>query len=396
VHGVVITRFENQPAARQFRNRLERRGVRVYTHMPIPGYPTDVDRIVGPDGYGRNEFVESGRPLVVVTGPGPNSGKLSTCLSQLYHERQRGLRAGYAKFETFPIWNLPLEHPVNVAYEAATVDIRDYNTIDPHHLAAYGATAVNYNRDVAIFPILQRILERITGAESVYRSPTDMGVNRAGFGIVDDEATREAARQEVIRRYFRGLSEYAMGFGDKESVERLEIILKRLDLRPEGRAVVLPAREAAARAQERHKGDQGIFCGAAIQLQDGTVVTGSNSPLMHASSSLVVNAIKHLSGLPRALHLLPPTITESIGNLKRNVLNKKTVSLDLEETLIALSISATANPAAQLAMEKLKDLAGCEVHLSHLPTPGDEGGLRRLGVNLTSDPNFPTRNLFMT
>jgi uncharacterized protein (UPF0371 family) len=394
VRGVVITRFEDQPAALQFKNKLERRDVRVCTHRPIPGYPADVERIVGPEGYGKNDFIETTKPLVVVTGPGPNSGKLSTCLSQLYHERQRGLTAGYAKFETFPIWNLPLDHPVNIAYEAATVDINDYNTIDPHHLAAYATATVNYNRDVAVFPIVKRLLERITGAESVYRSPTDMGVNRAGFGIVDDDVVREAARQEIIRRQFRARSEYAMGIGDKESVERLELIMKRLDLQPEGRSVVPPAREAATRAQDEHKGNEGVFCGAAIELRDGTVVTGNNSPMMHAASSVVINAIKHLSGLPKTLRLLPPMITESIANLKKNVLNKKTVSLDLEETLIALSISATVNPGAQLAMERLKDLAGCEVHLTHLPTPGDEGGLRRLGVNLTSDPNFPSRNLF--
>jgi uncharacterized protein (UPF0371 family) len=396
VRGVVITRFEDQPAAVQFRNRLERRDVRVVVHRPIPGYPTDLDRIVGPEGFGRNEYVETQKPLVVVTGPGPNSGKLSTCLSQLYHERARGVRAGYAKFETFPIWSLPLEHPVNIAYEAATVDIRDANEIDPHHLAAYGKVAVNYNRDVAIFPVLRRILERILGGEAPYRSPTDMGVNRAGFGITDDAVVCDAARQEIVRRYFRGLSEYAMGVGDRESVERLERLLQRIDVRPDARPVVLPARAAAARAEENRKGNEGIFCGAAIELPDGTIVTGNNSPMMHASSSLVLNAVKHLAGIPREQDLLPPCVTESIANLKKNVLAKPSVSLDVEETLIALSIGATTDASARRAMEKLKDLCGCEVHLTHLPTPGDEGGLRRLGVHLTSDPNYPTRNLFIT
>jgi len=394
VSAVVITRFEEQPAAKIFKNRLERRNIRVYTHRYTKGYPTDVDLIVSDEGYGANTYLETKNPLVVVTGPGPGSGKLATCLSQLYHDHKRGLNSGYAKFETFPIWNLPLKHPVNVAYEAATADIGDFNLIDPFHLEACCATAVNYNRDVEIFPVLQRILKRIMGADSIYRSPTDMGVNRAGFGIIDDGLTKEAAKQEVIRRYFRYSCEHAMGAADKNTVQKVELLMKELNVGPQDRKVVAPAREAAHEAQKKGKGNQGIFCGAAIELRDGTIITGKNSPLMHAASSLVLNAIKHLAGLPDRIHLLSPNIIESIRNLKERTLKARTVSLDLEETLIALSIGAATNPTAQLTMEKLEELQGCEVHMTHIPTPGDEAGLRRLGVNLTSEPNFSTKSLF--
>jgi len=395
VTAVVVTRFEAQPSAVLFKNRLERRGVRVYTHSRTRGYPTDVDLIVSDRGYGANPYIETGRPLVVVTGPGPGSGKLATCLSQLYHEHKRGVRAGYSKFETFPIWNLPLKHPVNVAYEAATVDLKDFNLIDSFHLEAYGETAINYNRDVEAFPLLERILERISGAESVYKSPTDMGVNRAGFGIVDDDAVKEAARQEIIRRCFRCRCEYAMGLADKDAEERAELLMTEVGVKAEDRLVVTPARRAAAGAREAGKGNQGIFCGAALELPGGEIVTGRNSPLMHAASALTINAIKQLAGIPDGIHLLSPATMESIASLKKNILSARSVSLDLEETLIALAISATANPGAQTAMERLKDLSGCEVHMTHIPTPGDEAGLRRLGVNLTSDPDFSTKNLFV-
>ena len=396
VLGVNITRFENQPAATLFKNKLERRGIRVYTHRYTKGYPTDVDLIVSDEGYGANEYIETEKSLVVVTGPGPGSGKLATCLSQLYHDYKRGLKSGYAKFETFPIWNLPLKHPINVAYEAATADIKDFNLIDPFHLEAYGQIAVNYNRDVEIFPVLKRILEKITEGSSFYKSPTDMGVNRAGFAITDDEVAREAAKQEVIRRYFRYRCEYVMGFNDKETVQRVELFIKDFNLEPEDRRVVDPARQAAREAQEKEKGNEGIYCGAAIELKDGTIITGSNSPLMHAASSLVLHAIKHLADIPDKIQLLPAYITDSVRNLKTEILNEKTISLDLEETLIALSIGAMTNPAAQLAIEKIKELRNCEVHMTHIPAPGDEAGLRRLGVNLTSDPDFSTKDLFVS
>ncbi|MBN2346828.1 MAG: DUF1846 family protein, partial [Candidatus Aminicenantes bacterium] len=377
-----------------FQNKLERRGVRVFTHSFTKGYPTEIDTIVSDEGYGANEYIETAKPIVVVTGPGPGSGKLATCLSQLYHEHRRGVSSGYAKFETFPIWNLPLNHPVNVAYEAATADLKDINLIDHFHLEAHNVKAVNYNRDIEAFPLLRRILEKITENPLVYHSPTDMGVNRAGFGIRDDKAVREAAAQEVIRRYFRYQCEYAMGVADKETVERLRLFMEDLGVSEESRKVVNPARQAALDAQRAGKGHAGIFCGAAIELADGTIVTGKNSPLLHAASSLILNAAKRLAGIPDPMHLLPPSITESLGRLKKEVLKGREVSLNLDETLIALGISASSNPAAQAAVEKLPELRSREVHMTHMPTPGDEAGLRKLGVNLTSDPGYSTHTLF--
>jgi uncharacterized protein (UPF0371 family) len=395
VLAVVITRFEGQPAAKIFKNKLERRNIKVYTHKYTKGYPTDIDVIVSEKGYGANDYIETKKPLVVVTGPGPGSGKLATCLSQLYHDHQKGLKSGYAKFETFPIWSIPLKHPVNVAYEAATADIKDFNLIDPFHLEAYKKTSINYNRDVEVFPVVKRILTKITGKELVYQSPTDMGVNRAGFGIINDSIVQEAAKQEIIRRYFRYTCEYIMGFADKDSVQRIELLMEEFGLAPENRKVVEPARKAAQDAQQKKKGNENIFCGAAIELAGGKIITGKNSGLMHSASSVVLNAIKEMAEIPDKIHLLAPNILESIQGMKKNILSEKTINLDLEETLIALSISAAANPAAQIAMEKLKELKNCEIHLTHIPTPGDEAGLRRLGLNITADPNFSSKNLFM-
>jgi uncharacterized protein (UPF0371 family) len=395
IAAVVITRFDDQPAAKIFRNKLERRNVTVYVHKYTKGYPTDIDTIVSDEGYGANHYIETGKPLVVVTGPGPGSGKLATCLSQLYHEHKRGVNAGYAKLETFPVWNLPLKHPVNVAYEAATADIMDFNQIDPFHLEHHGKTAVNYNRDIEVFPVLKSILKKISGTTSVYLSPTDMGVNKVGAAIIDDVVVQDAARQELIRRFFRYNCEYAMGLMDRETAQRVELLMNELDVKADDRKVVAAARRAAAAAQSDNKGNEGIFCGAAIELADGHIVTGSNSFLLHAASSLVINAIKHLAEIPQKIHLLPQNITESICNFKTTTLGTKSPSLDLEETLITLSISAMSNPAAQLAIEKLKDLKDCEMHMTHIPTPGDEAGLRRLGINVTSDPDFSTKNLFI-
>jgi uncharacterized protein (UPF0371 family) len=396
VSAVVITRFQDQPAAVAFKKRLERRGVKVVTHQATKGYPTDVDRIVSEEGYGANPFIETKKPVVVVTGPGPGSGKLATCLSQLYHEHKHGVSAGYAKFETFPIWSIPLKHPVNIAYEAATAEMKDFNLIDYFHLEAHGVTSVNYNRDVEVFPVIKRILERIGGGKSPYQSPTDMGVNRAGFGIVDDAVVRAAAVQEVIRRYFRYSCEYILGLVDSEAVQRVELLLKELGVSPEDRLVVPPARRAAEEARQKGKGNEGIFCGAAIELADGTILTGKNSPDMHAASALVLNTLKHLAGIPDNIHLLPPDIIRSVGQLKKEIMKKRMVNLNLDETLIALGISATNNPVAQAAMEKLQCFQGCEMHMTHIPTPGDEEGLRRLGVNLTSDSNFTSTHLFIT
>jgi uncharacterized protein (UPF0371 family) len=396
VRAVVITRFDNQASAVAFKSRLERRGIRVYTHGATKGYPTDVDTIVSEEGYGANPWIETERPIVVVTGPGPNSGKLGTCLSQLYHDHKRGVPANYAKFETFPIWNLPLKHPVNVAYEAATAELNDVNLIDHFHLEAYQQPAVNYNRDLEAFPLLRRIIERITGQPSFYKSPTDMGVNRAGFGITDDDACRRAASQEIIRRYYNYACEYAMGLVNEAAVQRVELLMKNLGLKPADRPVVQPAHEAARQAEANGKGSDGFFCAAALQLMDGRIVTGKNSPLMHAAASLILNAIKLLANIPDNIHLLPPLVTMSLSHFKKDVLKGKMMSLDLEETLIALSISATMNPSAEMAIEKLKELNGCEVHLTHIPTPGDAAGLRKLGVNLTSDPEFAFKYLFVS
>ncbi len=397
--AVVITRFAGQSSAVMFKNKLEHRGVKVYLHYPIEGYPADIDAIVSDNGLGRNDYIETRNPIVVVTAPGPNSGKLATCLSQLFHEHKRGLGAGYAKFETFPIWNIPLKHPVNVAYEAATADIQDFNLVDPFHLNKYNKTAINYNRDVESFPILKLILSRIYARDSrlpTYKSPTDMGVNRVGFGIVEDKLVQEAARQELIRRYFRYNGEYVLGIEKKETVERVSLLMEELGVKVTDRKVVEVARSAAQAAEKEGKGREGIYCGAAIELDDGRVITGKNSALMHAASSLVLNAVKVLARIPDEILLLSPHIISQIAKLKEGILGQDSESLDLEECLIALAISATTNHTAELAMNKLGELKGCEVHMTHIPTPGDEVGLKRLGVNLTTDGKFSSRNLFVT
>ncbi len=393
VRAVVITRFDDQPAAIQFRNKLEHRGIKVYCHRSTRGYPADIDTIVSEQGYGAAEYVETERPIVVVTGPGPGSGKLATCLSMLYHDCRAGRKAGYAKFETFPIWNLPLKHPVNMAYEAATADLQDVNMIDPFHMEAYGKLTTNYNRDVAAFPLLRAIWERITDSPCPYKSPTDMGVNRCGFGIIDDNAVREASGQEIIRRYFRAATEYALGTGDKDTVGRIELLMKELSLKPEDRAVVLPARQAAEEGREKGKGNDGVYAGAAIELKDGTIITGKNSTTMNASSSVVLNAIKHLAGIPDKLHLLPPKIIKDIVSMKHDILDENTTSLHLNELLIALAISASQNPVAHAALQALKELRDCEMHLTHIPAATDASGLRRIGLRSTSDPNFRNASL---
>ncbi|MCK5309536.1 MAG: DUF1846 domain-containing protein [Thermoplasmata archaeon] len=394
ITAVVITRFQDQPAVNIFKNKLERRDINVYTHRFTKGYPTDVDAIVSEEGYGANPHIPTEKPLVIVTAPGPGSGKLATCLSQMYHDYRQGKKSGYSKFETFPIWNIPLKHPVNVAYEAATADLGDFNMIDPHHMKAHGEETVNYNRDVEVFPVLKSILEKITGSESPYQSPTDMGVNMAGYGIVDDDIVQEAAKQEIIRRTFRYNCEYMMGFINKNTVKLSEHLMEQINVVPEDRIVVIPARQVAECAKEQGKGNKGIYCGAAIELKDGRIIVGKNSHLMHASSSVVLNAIKVLAEIPDRIHILSPNIIKSIGDFEKEILEEKAVSLNLNETLITLSISAAHNPTTHYAMEKLKELKGCEVHLTHIPTPGDETGFRRLGVNLTTDPIFASNDLF--
>ena len=395
VCGVVVTRYNGQPVVKQFMNKLERRNIKVYTHQAIKGYPTDIDLIVSEEGYGANQYVETYKQIVIVTAPGPGSGKLATCLNQIYHEHKKGMEAGYAKFETFPIWNLPLKHPVNMAYESATADLGDFNQVDPFHLEAYNKVAINYNRDVEIFPVVKKIMQRIMDEDVIYNSPTDMGVNKAGFAITDDKLVQYAAQQEMIRRHFRYSCEYAMGVAEKSTVQRAELLMKELNLSETDRKVVYFARQASIEAQEKCKGNEGVFAGAALELKNNKILTGNNSPLMHAASALILNAIKELAGIPDNIHLLSPNILQSISKLKTEFYGKKGLSLNLEETLIALSISADFNPSAKVAMEKLKELYGCEMHSTHIPTPGDEAGLRRLGLNITSDPNFSSKSLFI-
>jgi uncharacterized protein (UPF0371 family) len=398
VSAVVITRWEGQASVKAFKTKLENRGIFVCAHEPTRGYPTDIDLIVSDEGYGANPRIATTKPLVVVTGPGPGSGKLATCLSQVYHDHRLGQKAMYAKFETFPIWSLPLKHPVNIAYEAATLDLKDFNLIDPFHLEATGETSINYNRDVEAFPILKAILERITDDAGAYRSPTEMGVNRAGFAIVDDEACREAAKQEVVRRYLRCASEYAIGMADKASLEKADLLMKELGLTPEYRRVVPAARlsaEAGRGAAGGAHGVEGAFCGAALELPSGEIVTGKNSSLLHAATAAVLNGAKLLAGVPDSIPLLSPLVIESISRLKREVLRGKSASLNVDEVLIALSISATLTPMVQACVDKLQALRGCQMHLTHVPSPGDEAGLRKLGVNLTSDPLFASKRLYV-
>lgn len=395
INAVVITRFENQAPVIGFKNKLEHRGIKVYLHTATKGYPTDVNTIVSEEGYGKNLYIETEKPIVIITGPGPGSGKLATCLSQLYHDYKRGVKSGYAKFETFPVWNLPLKHPVNIAFEAATADLNDINMIDPYHLSAYKASAVNYNRDIELFPVLKRILAKIIGNTLPYNSPTDMGVNRIGFAITDDEVVKEAAKQEIIRRYFRYNYEYVMGVESQKTLEKIILLMEEMNLQPENRAVVEPARKSAEKARIKFNNNSLVCCGAALQTPDGTIITGHNSELMTAASSVMLNAIKHMAEIPDKIHLISSNVIEHIKTFKSDYLELKNKTLDLEETLIALSISTANNPTVEIAIEKLKDLKGCEVHLTHIPTPGDEIGLRRLKVNLTADTNFPSRDLFL-
>ena len=378
VGSVVVTRYTGQPAADAFQSRLESLGVRVYRHYPIDGYPHNIAKIVSDEGYGRNDYIETSRPLVVVTAPGPGSGKMATCLSQLYHEHKRGIVAGYAKFETFPIWNLPLKHPVNLAYEAATADLDDVNMIDPFHLQAYGQTTVNYNRDVEAFPVLVATFEKLLGS-CPYASPTDMGVNMAGYCITDDEACREASRQEILRRYYGALCGQKQGKVGESELRKLELLMKKAGVSLGDRRVVAPA---LALAEETG------LPAAAMELPDGRIVTGRTSELLGSSSALLLNALKALGGIQRELHLLSPVVIDPIRHLKVDHLGNRNPRLHTDEILIALSICAATNPTAELAMEQLSRLRGCEVHSSVILSPVDETTFKRLGVNLTCEPRY--------
>lgn len=388
VFAVVITRFGEESIAKRFKQRLENLGIRVFVQTELEGYPVNVERAVSDAGFGAQPFLEIEKPLVVVTGPGGGSGKMFFCLSQLYHDYKRGLNSGFAKFETFPIWNLPPDHPVNVAYEAATADLGDEVMIDPYHSRAYGIAAASYNRDIENFEVMQKILERIIGRESFmskYRSPTDVGVNKVKEGIIDDALVREAAKQEIIRRYFRYLEGFLKGVETKETVERAEGLMRKIGLKPEDRKPVLPARHAALEAEAKGKGHEGVFCGAAIELPDGRIITGKNSPLLHAESAAILNAVKTLENIPDEIHLLSASVLGNIASFKREVLGTKSESLNVGETLVALAISAATNPSAATGMKMLEKLRGCEMHVTHMPSHGDEAGLRKLGLNVTTD-----------
>lgn len=378
VGSVVLTCYANQPQANAFQKRLESLGVKVYKHYAIEGYPSNVAKVVSDEGYGMNEYIETSRELVVVTAPGPGSGKMATCLSQLYHEHKKGIAAGYAKFETFPIWNLPLNHPVNLAYEAATADLNDVNMIDPFHLEAYGETTVNYNRDVEIFPVVKAMLETIYG-ECPYKSPTDMGVNMAGNCIFDDEAVRKASCDEIIRRYYTGLCDHRKGKTGDDTIYKLELLMKKAGVTANERAVIAPALQKAELTGRP---------AAAIELHDGRILTGRTSELLGSSSALLLNALKALAGLDDELHLISPETIQPIQHLKVDHLGNRNPRLHTDEVLIALSISAVTNPDAEKAMEQLGNLRGCEVHSTVMLSQIDEKVFKRLGVNLTCEPNY--------
>ena len=384
VSSVVLTRYHGQSIARAFQSRLEGMGIRVYHHYRIDGYPSDTAHVVSPQSFGKNDYIETTRELVVVTAPGPGSGKLATCLSQLYYEHERGNTAGYAKFETFPIWNLPLNHPVNLAYEAATADLNDVNMIDPFHLEAYGVTTVNYNRDVEIFPVLEAMFKRIYG-ESPYKSPTDMGVNMAGFCITDDEACRETSKQEIIRRYYAAACSARQGLSDVSEVRKIELIMNSLGIGPEDRPVV-----AAALKREEETGAPAV----AMEMHDGTIITGKTSSLLGASSACLVNALKYLAGIDKKLPLIAPGVIQPIQHLKVEHLGNHNPRLHTDELLIALAICAVTNPMAEYAMDQLDKLRGCEAHSSVILSHVDADLFKKLGVNISFEPRYQAKKLF--
>lgn len=384
VGSVVITQYSGQNSAQIFKQRLQKLGVKVYTHYAIEGYPSNIPLIVSENGYGKNEYIETTRPLVVITAPGPGSGKMATCLSQLYHEHKRGIQAGYAKFETFPIWNIPLKHPVNLAYEAATADLNDVNMIDPFHLEAYGVTTVNYNRDVEIFPVLNAIFERIYGS-SPYKSPTDMGVNMAGNCIVDDEVCKEASRQEIIRRYYRALDGLMDGTVPESEAFKIELIMRQAHLSVTDRKVVSSALKRAELTGAP---------AAALELPNGRQITGKTSDLLGASAALLLNALKELAGIPHDVHVISPEAIEPIQRLKVSYLGSKNPRLHTDEVLIALSISAATLPAAKQALEQLPSMRGCQMHSSVMLSQVDIKQLNRLGLQVTMEPKYEHKRLY--
>lgn len=384
VGSVVVTHYTGQAGAEKFIQRLQTLGIKVFKHYPIPGYPTNVKLIVSEDGYGKNDYIETTRSLVVITAPGPGSGKMATCLSQLYHDNKRGIKSGYAKFETFPVWNLPLNHPVNIAYEAATTDLNDVNMIDPFHYEAYGERAVNYNRDVEIFPVLRRLFEGIYG-ECPYKSPTDMGVNMVGYCIYDNEAVSHAANMEIIRRYFNCLVKNKKGQCDTDEVYKTELVMNRANLKPEDRPVVTAALQKA----ELTNGPS-----AAIELQDGTIVTGKTTELLGSCASVLLNALKTIANIDDEIHLISPEVIEPICKLKTEILGSKNPRLHADEVLIALSMSAFNDENAKKALDCLTNLKGCEAHSSVIVSHVDSTIYRKLKINLTCEPVYESKKLF--
>lgn len=393
VNSVVITRYHGQPSTRLFINKLEKRDILVYTHSSIEGYPSDVDKIVSEEGFGQNSYIPTTKPIVVVTAPGGGSGKLATCLNQMYHENHMGRKTGYSKFETFPVWNIPLKHPLNIAYEAATVDLKDVNMIDNFHFEKYHEVAVNYNRDVETFPIIRRIIERITGEEPKYQSPTDMGVNRVGFGITDDEVVKEASRQEIIRRSFATDCDFKKGLIDQDTVNWMKILMEEAGVKSDDRVPVKPAREYAEVLRQKTENND-IKAVIAFELKDGRIVTGKTSSLMDSSSAALLNSIKVLANVADEIYLLSPMILETIQKTKSAVLHNKMPMLNANEILIALAISAVTNPTAQVCYNKLAELCGVQAHSTVMLKKDDEQLLRDLGLDITCDPVYPSENLY--
>ena len=383
VESVVLTRFAEQPSAIAFQKRLENQGIKVYRHYPIDGYPSEVEKIVSESGFGKNEYIETKRPLVIVTAPGPGSGKMATCLSQLYHENKRGVKAGYSKYETFPVWNLPLNHPVNCAYEAATADLNDMNMIDPFHLDAYGEMAVNYNRDVEIFPVLSAILCKIMGT-SPYKSPTDMGVNMAGNCIIDDEIVRSASKQEIVRRFYSAQLEVMKGSISKESVSKIEILMQKTNTSINDRAVVQKALDKELKTGEP--------C-CALQLSDGRIVTGKNGKLLGASAAALLNSLKVLGDIDDKIDIISSTVIKPIQELKVNHMGSKNPRLHTDEILLSLAISAVTDPIAQTALSQLSKLKGAQLHSSVILSHVDEKTFKKLGVDVTCEPKRKARTL---
>ena len=391
INSVVVTRYEDAPAVNMFINNLQRRGIRTYKHYFTKGYPTDVETIVSDEGYGANPYIEVTKPLIVVTGPGGGSGKLATCLSQLYHDYKRGLKARYAKFETFPIWSLPLKHPVNIAYEAATADLKDVNQIDSYHLEAYGETAVDYNRDMEAFPVVKRIIEKITG-EAEYKSPTDMGVNRAGFGIIDDDICRKAAKQEIIRRYLLAEVSYKKGKIDESVLERTKLLMEEVGATRYDRKVVAPAEEYAEMKRAENERYENVIV-AAIELPDGRIVTGRSSHRMAASAAMILNAVKTLAGLADDIPVISAQVLENLQKMNVEFFGDKS-SLNCEEIIMALTMSTMTNPTADYALKELYKLRGCRAHSTAILSDRDEQTLKSLGIDMTSNPEFSTSDLY--